>query len=70
MSFLRIKRSGGREYVYEVENYRDRDGVTHQRVLRYLGPAAPVYSRHRAVDIHEAREEMKERRRRRSDPAG
>lgn len=70
MSFIRVKRSHGREYAYEVENFRDVDGQTRQRVLRYLGPIAPVYGGHGAVDLHDAKTALRERRRRNLDPAG
>jgi len=37
--FVRVKKIKGREYLYEVENYRDpRTGKVKQRVIRYLGP--------------------------------
>ena len=68
MSFIRVKRSHGRDYVYEVESYRDMDGATRQRVVRYLGPADPVYGGRGPVDLHDAKEDLKERRRRRADP--
>lgn len=43
MSFIRTKKVGGRVYKYEVESYRGPDGTPRQRVLKYLGPEAPIY---------------------------
>lgn len=37
MSFVRTKKQGNKEYLYEVENKREGDKVR-QKVLRYLGP--------------------------------
>jgi hypothetical protein len=41
MAFLRKKMIRGREYYYEVENTWE-DGHVRQKVLRYVGPVAPV----------------------------
>lgn len=49
MSFLRTKKQGDREYLYEVENRREGDKVR-QRVLRYLGPKK-VFSDKKQVSI-------------------
>lgn len=43
MTFFRKKRVAGREYVYEVENTRGKDGKTRQRVIRYVGPTDPIH---------------------------
>ena len=43
MSYIRRKILSGREYRYEVESYRDASGNVRQRVLKYLGPEAPIY---------------------------
>lgn len=61
MVFVRTKISHGREYAYEVQNYRDKDGVTRQRVVRYLGPTNPVYGGHGAVDLHDAKADLRRR---------
>lgn len=41
LSFIRKKIFQGRTYYYEVESYW-KDGRTHQRVVRYLGPSRKV----------------------------
>lgn len=41
LTFIRKKTVGGRTYYYEVESYW-KDGRTHQRVVRYLGPSRKV----------------------------
>jgi hypothetical protein len=43
VAFVRKKTIAGRVYRYEVESVRQPDGSVSQRVLRYLGPEAPVY---------------------------
>lgn len=43
MSFIRTKKIHGRDYRYEVENYRE-NGKVKQRVLQYLGAVLPVES--------------------------
>lgn len=63
MSFIRTKISHGREYAYEVETYRDRDGTVRQRVLRYIGPTNPRYGG-KVVDVHDEKEQLRNRGRR------
>ena len=41
MSFLRKKTIKGKQYYYEVENTWE-DGHVRQKVLRYVGPVAPI----------------------------
>lgn len=55
VAFYRIKRVGGRDYVFEVETIRIRRGVYRQRVIRYVGPVEPVYGGRGPVDVAELR---------------
>lgn len=66
MVFVRVKRIRGQEYVYEVENYRDRDGAVRQRVVRYVGVRDPAYGRP-PVDLDQARKALARRLRERRD---
>lgn len=44
MSFLRRKTIKGKLYLYEVENTWE-NGRVRQKVLRYVGPVAPIRKR-------------------------
>lgn len=67
--FVRVKRIRGQEYVYEVENCRDRDGDVRQRVVRYVGVRDPAYGRP-PVDLEEARKGLARRLRERREADG
>lgn len=43
MSYIEIRKIAGREYKYEVTNYREGQKVKHRR--KYLGPVSPVKER-------------------------
>lgn len=62
LSFIRTKRVGRREYVYEVEGFRGQDGEVHQRVVRYLGPIQPVYGGRGPVDPEKERQRLERQR--------
>lgn len=51
MAFLRKIRISGHDYAHVVENYRDSAGHVRQRIVRHLGPLAPIYRRHGRVDF-------------------
>ena len=66
VSFIRRKIVNGREYLFEVESYRNKDGAVRQRTLRYLGATDPVYGRP-PVDYDAEVAELERRRRTRVD---
>lgn len=63
MSFLRKVKVRGHLYVYELENYYDADGKRRQRVVRYIGPVAPIYGNRGPVNFREEVRKHRERRR-------
>ncbi len=40
MAYIEIRKFGGRDYRYEVENYREGKKIRHKR--KYLGPVKPI----------------------------
>lgn len=59
MTFFRVKRVDGRDYVYEMRSYRDKAGQPRNEIVRYLGPASPV--RKQPVDVTALRERRNSR---------